>query len=47
MADLLVFGTTWKERASAMAVLEGILSHSLSCDRFRVVYICNIYFCVI
>lgn len=28
MANLLVFGTTWKERASAMAVLEGILSHS-------------------
>lgn len=29
MANLSVFGTIWKERASAMAVLEGILSRSL------------------
>lgn len=32
MANLLVFGTTWKERARAMGVLEGILSYSFEID---------------
>lgn len=32
MANLSVFGTTWKERASAMGVLEGILSYSFEID---------------